>query len=102
MTEAGGTTTLNQVANVGSYTLWKISNSSVSEGETITLPAACPITAGVQVCIVGALEETAESQLGSVLSISYSETNTQFTADVVVGAATFTDKAVDILFYAMQ
>ena len=98
MTAAGGTTTLVQIANVGQYSLYKISNSEWDSTETIPFdgPANSPVKAEDQVIIIGALNETTEEQLsGTALSVAYDETAMDFTP-TESGAA---DDVMTIWFY---
>lgn len=98
MADAGGTTTLELISNVGQYPLYKIKNTSVDDGETIPLdgPANSPVKAEDKVIIVGALNETDEKQgAGATLSVEYDETAMHFT----VTESGITDDIVSILFY---
>ena len=81
MVDAGGTTTLTKITNVGPYMLMKLSNDSWDSTETIPLDITdSPVAAEDQVLIVGALNETTESQLGgSALTVEYDETAMHFT-----------------------
>ena len=96
MTEAGGTTTLSPITNVGDYQFYEILNDSVSDGETITIPSAAPFWTSDKIVIHGALNETSGAQLsGASLSVQYSESNLQFTFNE--GGAS--DDAIRVFFY---
>ncbi len=83
MTDAGGTTTLNVISTEGPYMLYKISNDSVDDGETIPFdgPSNSPVVAEDQVIVVGGLNETTEKQIGAggTASVEYDETAMHFT-----------------------
>ena len=101
MVDAGGTTTFEILSNVGPYMLCKVSNTSVDSTETIPLdgPSNSPVVAEDQVVIVGALNETTESQLGgSALTVEYDETAMHFT----VTESGATDDVVSIYFYLIK
>jgi len=99
MTEAGGTTTVRHLANVGYYGLYEISNDSCDDAETITVPTTSvpEISTTSQVIVVGVLNETTENQMPAC-SASYSESGRQFTFHES-GASS---DVVDILFYVRQ
>lgn len=82
MADAGGTTTLKQVMNVGQYMMFEISNDSVDSGETIPFdgPSNSPVSAEDQVIILGGLNEDTEEAIGGgTATVAYDETNMHFT-----------------------
>lgn len=82
MADAGGTTTLTTISNVGEYTIYKLSNSSVDSGETIPFdgPSNSPVSAEDKVVILGGVNETTEKQLGGAsATCEYDETAMHFT-----------------------
>jgi hypothetical protein len=97
MADAGGTTTLKQIANVGEYMMYEITNTSVDTGETIPFdgPSNSPVKAEDQVIILGALNETTESQAaGGDITVEYDETDMHFT----VTEGGIADDVVTIVF----
>lgn len=99
MVEAGGTTTLKRIANVGEYELYEIKNDSWDSTETITIPTtATQIPAESKVVIIGATNETTESTMGDgVIVVAYNETTQAFSA-TEAGAAS---DVLRILFYVV-
>ena len=99
MTDAGGTTTLTRLADIGQVSLWRIRNTSVSTGETIPLDiTGSPFAAEDQVIILGAQNDDSEEQVsGTTLVVAYDETNKHFT----VTESGVTDKQIDIVFMSM-
>ena len=98
MTDAGGTTTLKQIGNVGEFMLYEIKNTSWDSTETIPFdgPSNSPVTAEDKVIIIGALNETTEAQAADgTLTVAYDETAMHFTA-TESGAA---DDVIVIWFY---
>lgn len=98
MTDAGGTTTLKMINNSGEYPLYEISNSSWDSAETIPFdgPSNSPVKAEDQIIIIGAANETTETQAADgTLTVSYDETAMHFTA-TESGAA---DDVITIWFY---
>jgi hypothetical protein len=97
MADAGGTTTLKQIMNVGEYTMYEISNDSVDSTETIPFdgPSNSPVKAEDQVIILGATNETTETQAADgTLTVAYDETNMHFT----VTESNAADDTVTIVF----
>jgi len=82
MVDAGGTTTLVKLADVGQMMLFAITNDDVDSTETIPFdgPSNSPVQAEDQVFILGALNQTTEKQLGgAALTVEYDETAMHFT-----------------------
>lgn len=97
MADAGGTTTLELISNVGQYPLYMIRNDDVDSTETIPLDSVADfVSAEDKVMVVGALNETTESQAADgTLTVAYDETAMHFT----VTESGITGDAVQIFFY---
>lgn len=99
MTDAGGTTTLTQLSNVGPYMVYALKNTSVDSGETIPFdgPSNSPVVAEDKVVILGAENQTTEASLNSSgMTVAYDETNMHFT---YTDAGTTDDVVVIVFMY---
>lgn len=97
MTDAGGTSTLTKIGDLGQITLWRLRNTSVDDTETMPLDiTGHPFHAESQIIVVGGLSDTSEKQVsGNDLTVEYDETNMHFT----IGESGLSGKQVDIYFF---
>ena len=82
MVDAGGTNTLIQLSNEGSYMKYLLRNDSVDNGQTIPFDGSSnsPVAAGDKVIILSVHNMTQEtSSHGTVTSAEYGETAMDFT-----------------------
>lgn len=101
MSDAGGTNTFEILANVGERMLCKVRNTSVDSTETIPLDGMSNsvISAGDTVILLGALNETTETQLaGTAIGIEYSKSAMHFT----ITESGITDEVYTIMFYLIK
>jgi len=97
--DAGGTNTLIQLSNEGSYMTYLLRNDSCDNGQTIPFdgPSNSPVSAEDRVVILSVHNMTQEtSSAGTVTSAEYDETNKHFT--ITDAAASSSDLMVVFIY----